>query len=86
MLLHFGWGNLQTMKLDISSRPIPAKFSSISLGDVFRPTDRYCYYLKIQSNKDSEINAVDLETNFQWHFDNDTLVYKAQSANLSVIF
>ena len=74
------------MKINISSRPIPVKFSFVLPGEVFRSTDRYCYYLKIQSNKDSDINAVDLETNFQWHFDKDAMVYKAQSANLSVIF
>lgn len=76
------------MKIDISSSPIPAKFSSISLGDVFRPVDRYCYYLKVKNEMrlSSDNNAVDLNTNILWHFDDDCMVYKAQSANLSVVF
>ena len=86
MLLLFGWSNLQTMKLDISSSPSPVKFSSILPGDVFRTIDCYRYCLKIQKDTGSDINAIDLETNLQWHFDNDTMVYKAKSANLSINF
>lgn len=74
------------MKLDVSSSPFPVKFSSILPGDVFRQVDCYRYCLKIQDNTGSDINAIDLETNLQWHFDNDCMVYKAKSANLSIIF
>lgn len=74
------------MKLDISSNPSPVKFSSILPGDVFRPTNCYCYCLKIQKNTGSDINAIDLEKNLQWHFDNDYMVYKAKSSNLSIDF
>ena len=74
------------MKLDVSSSPFPVKFSSILPGDVFRQVDCYRYCLKIQDNTGSDINAIDLETNLQWHFDNDCMVYKAESANLSIIF
>lgn len=73
------------MNIDISSHPQSVKFSSILPGDVFRPTDRYCYFLKVQSNR-SLNNAIDIETNLQVYFEEDTLVYKAQSANLSIIF
>ena len=73
------------MKIDISSHPFPVKFSSILPGDVFRPTDRYCYFLKVQSNR-SLNNAIDLETNLQVYFEEDSMVYKAQSANLSIVF
>lgn len=74
------------MKLDISSNLSLVKFSSILPGDVFRPVDCYCYCLKIQKNTGSDINAIDLEKNLQWHLDNDCMVYKAKSANLSIIF
>ena len=74
------------MKLDVSSSPFPVKFSSILPGDVFRQTDCYRYCLKIQKDTGSDINAIDLETNLQWHFDDDCMVYKAKSANLSIIF
>ena len=74
------------MKLDVSSSPFPVKFSSILPGDVFRQVDCYRYCLKIQKDTGSDINAIDLETNLQWHFDKDTMVYKAKSANLSINF
>ena len=74
------------MKLDVSSSPSLVKFSSILPGDVFRTSDCYHYCLKIQNNTGSDINAIDLETNLQWHFDNGCMVYKAKAANLSIIF
>lgn len=74
------------MKLDISSSPSLVEFSSILPGDVFRTIDCHRCCLKIQKNTGSDINAIDLKTNLQWHFDNDCMVYKAKSANLSLIF
>lgn len=74
------------MKLDVSSGPFLVKFFYILPGDVFRPVDCYCCCLKIQKNTGSDINAIDLEKNLQWHFDNDCMVYKAKSVNLSIIF
>lgn len=74
------------MKLDISSNPSPVKFSSVFPGDVFRTIDCCRYCLKIQDDTGTDINAIDLKTNLQWHFDNDCMVYKAKSANLSIIF
>ena len=74
------------MKLNISSGLYPVKFSSILPGDVFRTIDCNRYCLKIQKDTGSDINAIDLETNLQWHFDNDIMVYKAKSANLSINF
>ena len=74
------------MKLDISSSISPVKFSSVFSGDVFRTINCNRYCLKIQKNTGSDINAIDLETNLQLHFDNDCMVYKAKSANLSIIF
>lgn len=73
------------MNIDISSESFFVKFSSVLPGDVFRPTDRYCYFLKVQSNK-SLNNAIDLETNLQVYFEEDSMVYKAKSANLSITF
>lgn len=64
------------MNIDISSESSPVKFSSVLPGDVFRPTDRYCYFLKVQSNR-SLNNAIDIETNLQVYFEEDTLVYKS---------
>lgn len=74
------------MKLDVSSSPFLVKFFYILPGDMFRPVDCYCCCLKIQKNTGSDINAIDLEKNLQWHFDNDCMVYKAKSVNLSIIF
>ena len=86
MLLLFGWSNLQTMNINISSESSLVKFSSILPGEVFRTIDCHRYCLKIQKDTGSDINAIDLETNLQWHFDNDCMVYKAKSANLSINF
>lgn len=74
------------MKLDISSDYIPVKFSELEVGDVFRPADREYCCLKIASNGDSDVNAVDFENYYEWVFHYNTLVYKAKSANLSVKF
>ena len=74
------------MNINISSGLSPVKFSSILPGDVFRPINCHCYCLKIQNDAGSDINAIELEKNIQWHFDNDYMVYKAKSANLSIIF
>lgn len=73
------------MNINISSESSLVKFSELKSGDVFRPTDCYCYFLKVQSNR-SLNNAIDLETNLQVYFEEDTMVYKAKSANLSIIF
>ena len=86
MPLLIGWSNLQTMNINISSESSLVKFSSILPGEVFRTTDYYHCCLKIQDNTGSDINAIDLETNLQWHFDNGCMVYKAKSANLSINF
>lgn len=86
MPLLIGWCDLQTMNINISSSPSPVKFSSILPGEVFRTIDYYHCCLKIQDNTGSDINAIDLETNLQWHFDNGCMVYKAKSANLSINF
>lgn len=74
------------MNINISSESSLVKFSSILPGEVFRTIDCYRYCLKIQKDTGSDINAIDLKTNLQWHFDNDTMVYKAKSANLSINF
>lgn len=74
------------MTLIIHTPSALVKFSSVFPGDVFRTIDCHRYCLKIQKNTGSDINAIDLETNLQWHFDNDCMVYKAKSANLSIIF
>lgn len=74
------------MTLIIHTPSALVKFSYILPGDVFRPVDCYCYCLKIQKNTGSDINAIDLEKNLQWHLDNDCMIYKAKSANLSIIF
>ena len=86
MLLFFGWGDLQTMNINISSESSLVKFSELKSGEVFRTIDYYHCCLKIQDNTGSDINAIDLETNLQWHFDNGCMVYKAKSTNLSINF
>lgn len=73
------------MTINIHTPSSLVKFYSILPGDVFRPTDRYCYFLKVQSNR-SLNNAIDLGTNLQVYFEKDCMVYKAKSANLSIIF
>ncbi len=74
------------MTINTNSKVFATKFSSILPGDVFRPEENNDYYLKVESETAFEPNAVNLNTNVLWYFDDGVKVYKAQSANLSVIF
>ena len=76
------------MTIDISSNPFPVKFSSLNPGDIFRQEggDHCCLKIKNEMRLSSDNNTVDLDTNVLWHFDDGVMVYKAQSANLSVKF
>lgn len=76
------------MTIDISSNPFPVKFSSLNPGDIFRQEGSDHCFLKTKNEMrlSSDNNTVDLNTNVLWHFDDNVKVYKAQSANLSVIF
>lgn len=92
MLLLTGWCNLQTMTINTNPKVSITKFSSILPGDVFRPEEngdcyfKNDYYLKIESERVLGPNAVNLNTNVLWRFDDGVEVYKAKSANLSIVF
>lgn len=92
MLLLTGWCNLQTMTINTNPKTFAVKFSSILPGDVFHPEEnnnyylKNDYYLKVESETVFGANAVNLNTNVLWRFDDGVKVYKAQSANLSVTF
>ena len=73
------------MTIDISSRPLPVKFSELKSGDVFRYLD--FILLKVYDSNNG-VNAIVLNGGVCQcrYVGKDTLVYKAQSANLSVKF
>lgn len=74
------------MMININAPTFTTKFSSILPGEVFRPKENDDYYLKIESETVLDSNAVNLNTNVLWYFDDNVKVYKAKSANLSIIF
>ena len=85
MLLFFGWGDLQTMNINISSESSLVKFSELKSGDVFRYLDSNCIKIYDPNNY---VNVVLLsDSGCQCSYmSKDAMVYKAKSANLSIIF
>ena len=80
------------MTINTNPKVFTTKFSSILPGDVFHPEEnnnyylKNDYYLKVESETVFGANAVNLNTNVLWRFDDGVKVYKAQSTNLSVTF
>ena len=73
------------MTIDISKESSLVKFSELKSGDVFHYLD--CVFLKVY-DPNNGVNTIALNegTCKCCYLGKDTLVYKAQSANLSVKF
>lgn len=78
-------GDLQTMNINISSESSLVKFSELKSGDVFRYLDSN--WIKIY-DPNNYVNVVLLSDGGCQcsYMGKDTMVYKAKSANLSIIF
>ena len=85
MLLFFGWGNLQTMNINISSESSIVKFSELKSGDVFRYLDCNCIKVYDPNNYVNVIILSDGGCRCSY-MGKDTMVYKAKSASLSINF
>ena len=85
MLPLSGWSDLQTMTINVSSESSLVKFSELEYGDVFRYLDSN--FLKVY-DPNNYVNVILLSDGVCQcsYLGKDTLVYKAQSANLSVKF
>ena len=85
MPLLIGWCDLQTMNINISSESSLVKFSELKSGDVFRYLDSNWIKIYEPNNYANVVLLSDSGCQCSY-MSKDAMVYKAKSANLSIIF